>query len=73
MKKFGFTVIFERDDAGRFRANCPALQGCQAEGYTLSEAHDMIEEAIRLLLVDSLERGETVRQEVAVSHVTVTV
>ena len=73
MRQFGFTVVIERDEDGRFLAICPALQGCYTEGETEDEARALIEDAIRLHLEDRLERGEPIYEEVAVSQVQVAV
>jgi predicted RNase H-like HicB family nuclease len=34
MRHFGFTVVIEKDEDGRFLAICPGLQGCYTEGET---------------------------------------
>jgi predicted RNase H-like HicB family nuclease len=73
MKNFGFTVVIEKDEDGRFLALCPGLQGCYTEGETEAEARSLIEDAIRLHVVDRLERGEPIYEEVAVSQVRVAV
>jgi len=73
MRHFGFTVVIEKDEDGRFLAICPGLQGCYTEGETEVEARSLIEDAIRLHVVDRLERGEPIYEEVAVSQVKVTV
>jgi len=60
MKNFGFTVIIEKDEDGRFLAICPGLQGCYTEGETEAEARSLVEDAIRLHVEDRLERGEPI-------------
>jgi len=71
MRHFGFTVVIEKDEDGRFLAICPGLQGCYTEGETEAEARSLIEDAIRLHVEDRLERGEPIYEEVAVSQVKV--
>lgn len=73
MKDFGFTVVIEKDEDGRFLAICPGLQGCYTEGETEAEARSLVEDAIRLHVEDRLERGEPIYEEVAVSKVKVAV
>jgi len=73
MRHFGFTVVIEKDEDGRFLAICPGLQGCYTEGETEAEARSLIEDAIRLHVEDRLERGEPIYEEVAVSQVKVAV
>ena len=73
MRHFGFTVVIEKDEDGRFLAICPGLQGCYTDGETEAEARSLIEDAIRLHVEDRLERGEPIYEEVAVSQVKVAV
>jgi predicted RNase H-like HicB family nuclease len=73
MRHFGFTVVIEKDEDGRFLAICPGLQGCYTEGETEAEARALIEDAIRLHVEDRLEREEPIYQEVAVSQVKIAV
>jgi predicted RNase H-like HicB family nuclease len=56
MRHFGFTVVTEKDEDGRFLAICPGLQGCYTEGETEAEARSLIEDAIRLHLADRLAK-----------------
>lgn len=73
MRHFGFTVVIEKDEDGRFLAICPGLQGCYTEGETEAEARALIEDAIRLHVEDRLEREEPIYEEVAVSQVKIAV
>lgn len=73
MRNFKFTVVFERDEDGRYVAICPVLPGCYSEGRTQQEATEMIRDAIRLHIEDHLERGEPIGDEVGTSMVEVAV
>ncbi len=52
MKDYNFTVVFEKDEDGRYLAICPALQGCYTEGRTKDEAEELIQDAIKLHIED---------------------
>jgi predicted RNase H-like HicB family nuclease len=41
-----FNIIIEKDDEGRYVAECPDLPGCLSEGETLEDALENINEAI---------------------------
>jgi predicted RNase H-like HicB family nuclease len=41
-----FKITIERDEEGRYVAECPDLPGCLSEGETLGEALENINEAI---------------------------
>ena len=73
MAEYNFTVVIERDEDGRFVAICPALQGCYTEGETAEEARELIRDAIRLHLLDRLEQGEPIDEEVGSETVSVAV
>lgn len=73
MAQFGFTVVVEKDEDGRYLAVCPALQGCYTEGETEAEARDLIEDAIRLHVEDRLENGEPIYEEVSVFPIRIAV
>ena len=73
MQDYEFTGVIERDEAGRFVAICPALQGCYTEGETEEEARHLIEDAIRLHVESRLARNEPIYQEVGSLRVRVAV
>jgi predicted RNase H-like HicB family nuclease len=73
MKSYQFTVVYERDEDGRYVAICPGLPGCYTEGETLDEARELIEDAIKLHIEDHLSRGEPIYSEVSTSQVKVAV
>jgi predicted RNase H-like HicB family nuclease len=73
MSEYEFTVVIDQDEDGRFVAICPALQGCNTEGESEKEARNLIEDAIRLHVLDRLESGEPIPQEVETTRVRVRV
>lgn len=73
MRTYGFTVVIERDEDGRYLAVCPGLQGCYTEGATEDEARELIVDAVRLHLEDRLEKGEPVYEEVSVARIEIEV
>ncbi len=73
MTSYQFTVVIEKDEDGRFLAICPALQGCYTEGETEAEARALIEDAMRLHVLDRREKGEPINHEVGVTQVRIAV
>jgi predicted RNase H-like HicB family nuclease len=73
MADYEFTVVIERDEDGRYLAVCPALQGCYTEGETEAEARELIADAVRLHILDRLERGEPICHEVGSEKIRVAV
>jgi predicted RNase H-like HicB family nuclease len=66
-----FTVTIDRDEAGVWVAECPAIPGCVSQGATKDEAIKNVREAIELCLEVRAERGlpltiETKQVDVAV-------
>ncbi len=55
-----FHVIVERDEAGWYVAECPALQGCYTQGRTYAEAIDSIHDVIQLSLETLKEQGKKI-------------
>ena len=41
-----FNIIIEKDDEGRYVAECPDLPGCLSEGESLKDALENVIEAI---------------------------
>lgn len=63
-------VTIERDEDGRFVAECPAIPGCVSQGKTREQALKNIQEAIALCLEVRRQEGlpltvETTEVEVA--------
>jgi predicted RNase H-like HicB family nuclease len=73
MAEYEFTMVIDQDEDGRFVAICPALQGCYTEGESEEEARELIEDAIRLHILDRLAAGEPIPREVDTARVRVTV
>lgn len=73
MTEYQFTVVIEQDEDGRYIAICPSLQGCCTEGETEEEVRELIEDAIRLHVLDRIESGEPIYQEVGTTIVRIAV
>jgi predicted RNase H-like HicB family nuclease len=52
-----FAVTIDRDEAGVWVIECPAIPGCVSQGKTKDEAMKNIEDAIKLCLAVRAERG----------------
>jgi predicted RNase H-like HicB family nuclease len=57
VKKVLIPVEVEIQDDGSYFARCDAIQGCHAEGNTLAEALDVLEDIARTLLELRREDG----------------
>lgn len=64
-------VTIDRDEDGRYVAECPSIPGCVSQGKTEKEALKHIREAIAMCLEVRAERGMPLT--VAVRQVEVTV
>ena len=73
MQNYGFTVVIEKDEDGRYLAICPGLQGCYTEGETEAEAKELIKDAILLHLESRFERNEPIHEEISSEKIFVTV
>ena len=69
MSSYKLSVVFEKDKDGYF-AFCPELQGCYAQGDTIEEATQNIQDAIKLHIKDRLDAGEEIPQPDSVSFTT---
>ena len=49
-RKHVFQVIVERDEAGYYVAECPALRACYTQGKTYEEVMENIKDVITLCL-----------------------
>lgn len=55
MKKYNLQVIIEQDEDGVYVAECPALQGCYAQGDTFEEAIENIKDVITMCIEELKE------------------
>ena len=69
MSSYKLSVVFEKDKDGYF-AFCPELQGCYAQGDTIEEVTQNIQDAIKLHIKDRLDAGEEIPQPDSVSFTT---
>ncbi len=63
MKRYRLPVEIMPLEEGGYLASCPALQGCHAEGKTVAEAMDNVEDVARVLLELRAEDGLPVPDE----------
>ena len=55
---FRLWCLFIKEDNGGYSVSCPALKGCFSQGATLTEAKEMIAEAISLILEYHYEKSD---------------
>ncbi|MDP3111985.1 MAG: type II toxin-antitoxin system HicB family antitoxin [Thermodesulfovibrionales bacterium] len=55
MKNYNLQAIIEQDEDGVFIAECPALQGCYAQGKTYEEAIENIRDVIAMCIEELRE------------------
>lgn len=80
MKKLVVPVEIEPLEEGGYLAICQAIQGCHAEGETIAEALDILEDVARTLLelrredglplpegLEQLEPGAVIKAQVVVT------
>jgi predicted RNase H-like HicB family nuclease len=80
VKKLILPVEIELLEEGGYLAVCQAIQGCHAEGETIAEALDILEDVARILLelrredglpppegLEQLEPGTTIKAQVVVT------
>ncbi len=60
MKKYKLQVVIEQDEDGVFVAECPALQGCYAQGRTFEEAIKNIEDVIVMCIEELKEERKRI-------------
>ena len=63
VKRFRLNVEVEPLEDGRFLATTPDLQGCLAEGDTIAEALENMEDVARVVIELCLEKGLPLPQE----------
>ncbi len=57
MKRYLLKVEVEPLEEGGYFATCPDLQGCHAEGDTIAEALENVEDVARVIIELCLEKG----------------
>ena len=57
MKSYLLKVEVEPLEDGRYLASCPDLQGCHAEGDTIAEALENVEDVARVIIELCMEKG----------------
>ena len=65
MKKYLLKVEVEPLEEGGYLASCPDLQGCHAEGDTIAEALEIIEDVARIIMELCIEDGLPLPPELA--------
>ena len=55
MKKYLLQIVVEQDEDGVYIANCPALEGCHAQGDTFEEAMENIKDVIEMCIAELKE------------------
>lgn len=60
LKKYNLQVVIEQDEDGVFVAECPALQGCYAQGGTFEEAIKNIEDVIVMCIEELKEEKKRI-------------
>lgn len=60
MKKYDFQVVIEQDEDGVFVAECPALQGCYAQGDTFEEALENIKDVVTMCIEELKEEKKKI-------------
>ena len=65
MKKYLLKVEVEPLEEGGYLASCPDLQGCHAEGDTIAEALENVEDVARVIIELCMEKGLPLPPELA--------
>ncbi len=56
-------IEVETLEDGRFLAVCPTLLGCHAEGDTMAEALENVQDVARIIIELSIEKGQPLPDE----------
>jgi predicted RNase H-like HicB family nuclease len=62
-RKYEFQVIIEKDEAGYYVAECPALRACYTQGKTYEEVLENIKDVIALCLDDLKARRKRIPKQ----------
>jgi predicted RNase H-like HicB family nuclease len=65
MTSYRLPIEVQPLETGRYLAVCPAIQGCHAEGDTIAEAIENLQDVARQLLELRLEDGLPIPPELA--------
>ena len=65
MKKYLLRVEVEPLEEGGYLASCPDLQGCHAEGDTIAQALENVEDVARVIIELCMEKGLPLPPELA--------
>jgi len=65
MTSYRLPIEVQPLEAGRYLAVCPAIQGCHAEGDTIADAIENLQDVARQLLELRLEDGLPIPPELA--------
>jgi len=60
LRNYSLQVIIEQDEDGIFIAECPALQGCYAQGKTYEEAIKNIKDVIAMCIEELREEKKKI-------------
>lgn len=60
LKKYNLQVVIEQDEDGMFVADCPALQGCYAQGKTFEEALNNVKDVIVMCIEELKEEKKKI-------------
>jgi predicted RNase H-like HicB family nuclease len=61
MKVYDLQVLIEQDEEGLFVAECPALQGCYAQGETFEKAIGNIKDVIVMCLQEMRQERRKIK------------
>lgn len=61
MKVYDLQVLIEQDEEGLFVAECPALQGCYAQGETFEKAIENIKDVIVMCLQEMRQERRKIK------------
>ena len=62
-RKHVFQIIVERDEAGYYVAECPALRACYTQGKTYEEVIENIKDVIAMCLEDLKGRRKRIPKQ----------
>ena len=63
MNSYRYTVIIEHEEDGGYHAFCPVLKGCHAQGETIEETLENIQEAMEIYLESLIAHNEVIPKE----------